>query len=197
MRTSLILTLCVLFAGCSEDPRPVYGSGVWRFHDVDALSALCSEESRDRAVTGEHGDESPAGTTLVVRCAATTFDSGVLSFNLTLDDGAGDSIDVRALRFAAGDASGASPIETIPTGCESILFEVGGARYQAVCTTDEPLEGECQLEGARLDQSSSSIALDFSCHAVPTIGGGSSTCEVSGAGTSASASISFDGCSGF
>jgi hypothetical protein len=185
MRFVLLFT-CVVLVACSDDSRPVFGSGAWRFHDVDAISNLCNEESHTRTITGEHGDESPEGGTLVVRCSASKLSSGALSFRLVLDNGAGDSIDVRDLRI--DDAA--------PTYCDSILFEVSGAQYQAICTTDEPLEGECQLVGGALDRSASTLTVDFNCRAVPTLGGGSSTCEVSGAGTSLNANLTFDGCSG-
>lgn len=198
MRTVLILTLGVVFFGCSEDSRPVFGSGEWRFHNLSLLDSTCQVADVDRTVTGEHGDESPSGGSLVVRCSATKLEGGDLLFNLRLeDDGAADLVDIRALRIPAVYLSGTSPYEALPNRCESVYFEVSGAQYQAVCTTSEPLEGECQLLGATLDESASSIAVEFSCHAVPTLGGGSSTCEVSGGGTSATATISFDGCSGF
>jgi hypothetical protein len=198
MRTVLILTLGVVFFGCSDDSRPVFGSGEWRFHDVSLLNPTCQVEDVARTITGEHGDESPSGGSLVVKCRATKLDGGDLIFNLRLeDDGAADLVDIRALRIPGVYLTGTSPHSALPSRCESVYFEVSGAQYQAVCTTDEPLEGECQLIGATLDEAASSISVEFSCHAVPTLGGGSSTCEVSGGGTSAIATLSFDGCSGF
>lgn len=198
MRITLLITLIAVFSGCSDDPRPVFGSGVWRFHNASGFDRSCGVDERDRSVTGEHGDEGPSGGTLVVRCRATTLSNGDLSFNLTLEDpAAGDMIDLRALRIPSVYLSETSPFNAVPSGCESVYFEVGGARYQAVCTTGEPQPGDCRLEGATLDESASSISLDLSCHGVPTLGGGGSTCEVSGPGTTAIATVSFDGCTGF
>lgn len=198
MRIALIFTLLAVCSACEGDPRPVYGTGVWRFHDANAFDPSCQSADQDRTITGEHGDESPSGGTLLVKCSASETSSGDLLFNLTLEDGtAGDAIDIRALRIPAVYLTGASPIEANPTQCDSILFEVSGTQYQALCTGSEPVEGECQLMGAVLDEGSSSISIEFSCHNVPTLGGGSSVCDVSGGGTSDVATLEFDGCSGF
>jgi hypothetical protein len=194
MRAFAILTLCALFFGCSDESRPVFGTGAWRFSDISAISNMCSELDSNRIITGEHGDETPEGGTLIVQCSAIELGSGALSIRLVLDGQAGDSIDIRDLRIAAEDASSSGLVETVPTQCESILFEIDEAQYQAVCTTAAPEEGECQLLGATLDRSASSVSLEFACHAVPN-SGGSSICEVGGAG-SPNAVLSFDGCSG-
>ncbi|NLY93089.1 MAG: hypothetical protein GXY23_03580 [Myxococcales bacterium] len=195
MRTLLFISLCATLVGCTDDETPVFGSGAFRFHDLNVISRSCSEADHPRIIAGEHGDETPGGGTLIARCAATEFASGDLSFNVLLDNDAGDSIDIRALRIPALP-SGAGPVEVTPTGCESILFEVSNVRYRAVCTSSEPEEGECQLVRAVLDRADASISLDFRCHAVPTIGGGGSTCEVSGAGASANANLTFEACRG-
>lgn len=196
MRRFALPMILTLLAACESDSRPVYGSGVWRFHDL--VTNTCFEDERERSVTGEHGDESPGGGVIIARCRASERSSGDLSLNLRLEDThAADLVDIRGLIIPAAYLSAPSPIDAVPTGCESVHFEVSGAHYSARCTTGEPEEGDCQLLGARLDRSSSSVSVEFSCHAVPTLGGGASTCEVSGGGTSTIATLTFDGCEGF
>jgi hypothetical protein len=197
MRIPLILTACALLTSCGgEAAQSVYGAGTWRFSDETVISNVCSEADHTRTMAGEHGDDTAEGGTLIARCTASKLSSGALRFNLVLDNGATskDSIDIRDLRISADAAASTTAVETVPTQCESILFHVDGARYEAACTTSAPAEGECQLIGALFDPAVSGISVEFACHAVASTGG-HSICEVGGAGGS-NAFVSFEECSG-
>ena len=95
-----------------------------------------------------------------------------------VDDGSGDSIDVRDLRISADAVGSSTVVETVPTQCDSILH-VDGARY-GPCATGAPEEGD--VSSSAPARSSISASLEFR-HAGRARW--EFICEVEGAGTNA------------
>ena len=92
MRTLLFISLCATLVGCTDDETPVFGSGAFRFHDLNVISRSCSEADHPRIIAGELGGRPIPGSAGKPSATACIDDQGQYRYFSYTPTAAGDDV---------------------------------------------------------------------------------------------------------